>query len=129
MPYQRKIPENSKVRRQLFPQDNTETQANKDNMTNVLQELIANDRQRSIKNWNFDTLKELPVDGEWKWSKTDEEKWIGVKAKKSNEQENERTPVQVRNRSVPPIRKRRRDVANEIDNQTVKRRLSLDFKG
>ncbi|XP_063895547.1 uncharacterized protein LOC135118197 [Helicoverpa armigera] len=94
MPYQRKIPDNSKVRRQLFPQDSTEKQANKDNMTNVLQELIANDRQRSIENWNFDTAKEIPVKGDWEWSKTDEGKWIGINSKKSNEQENEKTPVQ-----------------------------------
>ncbi|XP_026736214.1 uncharacterized protein LOC113499846 [Trichoplusia ni] len=127
----------SNVRRCLFPRSDTEEQAKVDNFNNILQEAIAREIEEKSKKYGFDFKRDRPLDTSYKWLKNKDSNlrydWIGEKIKvtegetKENEKvavqsQNETTPVQVREESVPAMRKRRRD-ADKVGNTSAKRKI------
>ncbi|CAH0591645.1 unnamed protein product [Chrysodeixis includens] len=129
----------SKVRRCLFPRSDEEEQAKVDNFHNILQEAAAREIEEKSNKYGFDFKSDRPLDNKYKWRKNKDSNskfdWIGEKITeedaKENEKtipvqsENEKTPVQVREESVPALRKRKRD-AEKVGNTSAKRKVDFN---
>lgn len=50
-----------------------------DNSINQLHEIINQDKDKMIKDYNFDISVDSPVDGPWKWYRGGRYDWVGVR--------------------------------------------------
>ncbi|CAH2087855.1 unnamed protein product [Euphydryas editha] len=129
---------NPRVRRRLFEPDELTDQAKIDNFTNILQESITRDRIEKSQKWNFDFVKEVPLEGTYEWYPCNDVNntadWIGVKSENDDGDENsclsmriqnEATPKTKTDETLPTLRKRKIDI-DVTPETTARRRISFD---
>ncbi|XP_075982275.1 uncharacterized protein LOC142980652 isoform X2 [Anticarsia gemmatalis] len=129
------------VVRQLFPADKVQQQADKDNLENAIIEIYIESRERGIREYNFDTFADEPIDGtKYKWCKPELSRydWVGVRIgettdispkkveeKSPTQASNENTPVPVRRETPPSVVKDRKRRHTEPRVAGTKRQLIL----